>query len=151
MSMASGIGVTSESSRRARRRVASGAAAASGARRRAAVFALACALAVFALLGAAGAAQAGGGTTRTWTGAGLDALWTNPANWDSIAPATGDSLIFPAAVVSGRFDTQNDYAAGTSFGFDLHRRQPVRVHGKPDRPDRRDHDHLRVGHCHLLP
>ena len=116
MSMASGIGVTSDSSRPARRRGDGAAAAASGARRRAVVFALACALAVFALLGAAGAAQAGGGTTRTWTGAGLDALWTNPANWDSGAPTPGDSLIFPAAVVSGHFATQNDYAAGTSFG-----------------------------------
>src|SRR5258708_35083341 len=35
------------------------------------------------------------GATRTWTGAGGNALWSNAANWDGgTAPKSGDALVF---------------------------------------------------------
>src|SRR5258708_6567472 len=35
------------------------------------------------------------GATRTWTGAGGNALWSNAANWDGgTAPKSGDDLVF---------------------------------------------------------
>jgi hypothetical protein len=34
--------------------------------------------------------------TRTWSGGGGNALWSNPANWaENVAPVDGDSLVFP--------------------------------------------------------
>jgi fibronectin-binding autotransporter adhesin len=50
--------------------------------------------------------------TRTWTGAGGNKLWTNPANWGGTAPSAGDDLVFPGAV---HRDAQNDFPAGTGF------------------------------------
>jgi autotransporter-associated beta strand protein len=34
------------------------------------------------------------GATRTWTGGGADNTWANAANWDTGAPANGDSVVF---------------------------------------------------------
>jgi fibronectin-binding autotransporter adhesin len=90
--------------------------------RRAAVFAIASVLMLIALLGAGGLGGADAsaltpspGDTHTWTGAGANALWSTAVNWSgNTAPSAGDSLIFPASPTS--FTTQNDYAAGTSFG-----------------------------------
>jgi autotransporter-associated beta strand protein len=45
--------------------------------------------------------------TRTWRGAGLDALWSNPANWEAgLVPADGDDVVFP--VTSGPALSTND-------------------------------------------
>jgi autotransporter-associated beta strand protein len=49
----------------------------------------------------------------TWTGAGTDANWSNPANWGGIVPAVGDTLLFgPGAV---RFTSTNNFAPGKAF------------------------------------
>ncbi len=46
------------------------------------------------------------GSTKTWTGAGGNVLWSNGANWDSgTAPANGDDLVF------GGQSTTNDVQA----------------------------------------
>lgn len=52
------------------------------------------------------------GAERVWTGGGGDALWSNPANWDSGAPAAGDTLVFGASAVK---DVTNDLEAGTAL------------------------------------
>lgn len=49
---------------------------------------------------------------RVWTGGGGNALWSNPANWDSGAPAAGDTLVFGASSVR---DITNNLTAGTPF------------------------------------
>ncbi len=56
------------------------------------------------------------GATRTWSGASAgSSFWSDPANWvGSVAPATGDSLVFPAS--AARLNNVNDYAAGTVLG-----------------------------------
>ena len=52
--------------------------------------------------------------TRTWDGGGLDNKWTTAANWaGDIAPASGDSLRFPAG--AAQLVSTNDFAAGFSF------------------------------------
>jgi len=75
------------------------------------LLALLCAAA--ALCAASSATAAGGGLTRTWTGAGANANWTNPANWNPGAPTPGDRLVFP--VVAARKTNTNDFPAGTAF------------------------------------
>jgi autotransporter-associated beta strand protein len=98
-----------------RRRTGAGVAI-SGARLRAAVLALACVLAVLALLGAAGVAQALSETptpTATWTGAGADSKWSTGANWGGTAPSSGNNLVFPSAPTS--FTSVNDFN-GYTFG-----------------------------------
>ncbi|HEY3052251.1 MAG TPA: Ig-like domain-containing protein [Thermoanaerobaculia bacterium] len=40
------------------------------------------------------------GETKTWTGAGTNPLWSNPANWDRGVPVNGDSLVFPAVTLN---------------------------------------------------
>jgi uncharacterized repeat protein (TIGR01451 family) len=64
-----------------------------------------------ALLGTAHTAEAA--TTRTWTGNGTTDNWTDANNWGGIAPAAGDSLIFPAT--ANRKSNVNDYPADTTF------------------------------------
>lgn len=52
---------------------------------------------------------------RTWSGAGTNALWSNPTNWGGIAPAvSGDNLIFTGAL---GLNNTNDYAAITNTGL----------------------------------
>ena len=53
-------------------------------------------------------------SVATWTGAGLNDLWTNAANWGGTAPVAGDNLIFPAGALQTA--NVNDFAAGTAFG-----------------------------------
>jgi len=60
------------------------------------------------------ALAATGSLTQIWTGAGLDGMWSNPANWQGgVIPQSGARLFFPAAA-SGAVST-NDLPAGTSF------------------------------------
>ncbi len=54
------------------------------------------------------------GITRTWTGAGANALWSNPQNWaTNIAPQSGDALYFPPGAL--QITNQNDYVTNTFF------------------------------------
>jgi autotransporter-associated beta strand protein len=52
--------------------------------------------------------------SRTWTGAGPDANWSDPLNWaGGVAPSPGDVLLFgPGAAQSTNTD---DFASGTMF------------------------------------
>jgi autotransporter-associated beta strand protein len=52
-------------------------------------------------------------TPSTWTGAGTNGNWSNPANWSGGAPANGASLAFPAGV--SNLNAVNDLSAGTTF------------------------------------
>ncbi len=61
--------------------------------------------------------------TKTWTGASINDptpanrnnFWTTAANWSGNAlPVPGDDLVFPTASLQAA--SQNNYAAGTSFG-----------------------------------
>jgi fibronectin-binding autotransporter adhesin len=53
-------------------------------------------------------------STRVWDGGGGDNKWSTAANWvGSVAPTVGDDLQFAGTARTG---TQNDFAAGTSFG-----------------------------------
>ena len=52
--------------------------------------------------------------TRTWTGGGGDANWSNAGNWSGGAPVAGDDLVFPSGVTN-KFNS-NDFAQGTIFG-----------------------------------
>ncbi|WP_322794870.1 hypothetical protein [Tepidiforma sp.] len=76
---------------------------------------LARAIALLALAcGAAGllqpAAPAHAAATRTWTGLGPTANFSDAANWDSGIPAPGDTLIFPAS--AAQFAPVNDLPPG---------------------------------------
>ena len=57
---------------------------------------------------------------RTWSGAGLNANWTNAANWGggvapiAGAPIAGDSLVFPDNAARKTANV-NDFAAATQF------------------------------------
>jgi autotransporter-associated beta strand protein len=54
------------------------------------------------------------GITRTWTGAGTNALWSTPQNWSTnIAPQSGDALYFPPGAL--QLTNQNDSASNTFF------------------------------------
>lgn len=46
--------------------------------------------------------------TRVWTGAGTDAKWSNPANWDGGTPLQGDDLVFPSL----KTGSTNDFPSG---------------------------------------
>lgn len=48
--------------------------------------------------------------TVTWTGAGTNGLWSNPANWSPAPPAPGDTLVFPP--VTGQLSPVNDLGTG---------------------------------------
>ncbi len=51
--------------------------------------------------------------TRTWNGGGTpDGNWTNPGNWNGVAPATNDLLVFSG---STQLSTTNNFTAGTPF------------------------------------
>lgn len=53
------------------------------------------------------------GASAVWSGAGTNALWSNPANWqDGVAPIEGQSLTFPAVATSkvNRNDLQRLFA-----------------------------------------
>jgi fibronectin-binding autotransporter adhesin len=52
-------------------------------------------------------------STRTWSGAGGNNLWSTAANWDA-APVAGDDLVFPAN--AARLSNVNDTAIGRAFG-----------------------------------
>ncbi|MBI3409508.1 MAG: Ig-like domain repeat protein [Planctomycetes bacterium] len=53
-------------------------------------------------------------TTRSWTGAGANDNWSNPANWaEGFVPVTGNDLFFGTG--ASRLANVNDLAAGTSF------------------------------------
>ena len=67
---------------------------------------------VAALLGAT-AGTVSAAATRTWTGAGATANWSDAGNWDSGVPVAGDTLVFPAG--AARMTNTNDLAAGTAF------------------------------------
>src|ERR1700757_4746577 len=57
-----------------------------------------------------GAAKAG---TDVWNGGAVpDGNWLNPGNWNGIAPATNDLLIFTGGTQT---TTTNNYPAGTPF------------------------------------
>src|SRR5438105_392640 len=53
--------------------------------------------------------------TRTWSGAGVDNLWSDAKNWQgNVVPVpVQDSLVFPAN--AAKFTSQNDFAASTDF------------------------------------
>lgn len=54
------------------------------------------------------------GTTKTWSGAGGNALWSNGANWiGGVAPVQGDNLHFPAG--AAQFTNTNDFATDITF------------------------------------
>ncbi len=54
------------------------------------------------------------GITRTWTGAGTNALWSNAQNWaTNIAPHSGDAIYFPPGAL--QLTNQNDFASNTFF------------------------------------
>ena len=52
--------------------------------------------------------------TATWTGAGVNDLWMNAANWGGVAPVAGDNLVFPAGPTQTA--AFNNFADGTAFG-----------------------------------
>lgn len=52
-------------------------------------------------------------STQTWTGLGTTNNWSEAANWDSGAPAAGDSLLFPES--AARKSNTNDLAPNTLF------------------------------------
>jgi autotransporter-associated beta strand protein len=55
-----------------------------------------------ALVSLACAASQSHAASATWTGAGSDALWSNPANWSTTpVPGTGDTATFNAAAGAG--------------------------------------------------
>lgn len=55
-----------------------------------------------------------GAATRTWTGGGTNALWSNPANWDGgTVPSSGDVLVFSPDAL--RKTITNDLPSGISF------------------------------------
>jgi uncharacterized repeat protein (TIGR01451 family) len=74
-------------------------------------FALA-ALAIFLGLTAGTATAA---ATRTWTGAGTTANWSEAANWDTAVPVAGDTLVFPPG--ASKKTNTNNLAAGTAFAI----------------------------------
>lgn len=55
---------------------------------------------------------------RTWTGSsGIDLNWMTPGNWQgSVAPSSGDSLIFPGVISGGSETNNNNFPDGTVFG-----------------------------------
>ncbi len=56
----------------------------------------------------------GTGITRTWTGAGTNALWSTPQNWiGGVAPKSGDALYFPSGAL--QVTNQNDFASNSFF------------------------------------
>jgi len=71
------------------------------------------ALAAMAALLGATAGQVTAVSTRTWTGAGATANWSDGANWDTGVPVAGDTLVFPPG--ASRKTNTNDLAAGTAF------------------------------------
>jgi len=90
--------------------------ASSGGRRRGVIGYLAAFVATMVSMGALaliGATAASAATLRTWTGAGANALWNNPANWGGTAPNPGDDLVFPAG--AARTTNTNNFTAGTAF------------------------------------
>ena len=70
------------------------------------------ALAVFLGLTAGTATAA---STRTWTGAGTTANWSEAANWDTGVPVAGDTLVFPPG--ASKKTNTNNLAAGTAFAI----------------------------------
>ncbi|MFN3409174.1 MAG: beta strand repeat-containing protein [Limisphaerales bacterium] len=67
------------------------------------------------LLGWAVSCQLTSAATRTWTGAGADARWSNPTNWaGNVAPVELDSLVFPPGAAS--LTASNDFAPGFRIG-----------------------------------
>ena len=72
-------------------------------------------LALFAAtaLSLIGARPASASTLRYWTGAGADAKWTNPANWEGGAPVAGDQLVFGEG--AARLSNVNNFPVDTSF------------------------------------
>ena len=54
------------------------------------------------------------GASGYWNGAGGTAIWSESANWNGIAPTTGDTLVFSTAGAGGA-TLDNDIVAG-SFG-----------------------------------
>jgi hypothetical protein len=52
----------------------------------------------------------------TWDGGStVDSKWTTAANWvGDVAPQAGDNVVFDG---TARTTTENDFAAGTSFGY----------------------------------
>jgi fibronectin-binding autotransporter adhesin len=54
------------------------------------------------------------GVAHTWSGGGMNTLWTNPANWTgNAAPTPGSDLIFPLG--AAQLSSANDFPAGTLF------------------------------------
>lgn len=51
--------------------------------------------------------------TRTWSGAGTTAVWSDSGNWGETAPLTGDNLAFSGT--GAQCTNANDLAADTSF------------------------------------
>ena len=49
----------------------------------------------------------------TWSGAGVDNLWSDNGNWD-VPPAPGNDLVFPAGAAN--LTSTDDLTASTSFG-----------------------------------
>ena len=54
-------------------------------------------------------------STRTWTGAGTTANWSEAANWDTGVPVAGDTLVFPPG--ASKKTNTNNLAAGTAFAI----------------------------------
>lgn len=67
---------------------------------------------VAALLGAT-AGTVSAATTRTWTGGGATANWSDAGNWDSGVPVAGDTLVFPPG--AARKTNSNNLGVGLVF------------------------------------
>ena len=71
------------------------------------------ALALVAALLGASAGTVSAAATRTWTGAGATANWSDAGNWDSGVPVAGATLVFPAG--AAQKTNTNNLAAGLVF------------------------------------
>ena len=75
-------------------------------------FGRSCVPAIFAACLACLAPSISRAAADTWTGAGADDFWQNPANWGGTAPLPNDALFFDGTL---RLSPVNDFAAGTIF------------------------------------
>ncbi len=64
---------------------------------------------------------------RTWTGLGNDALWSNPLNWATGVPDSGDSVRFPPG--AARTDSVHDLEDGLTLSSITFDGQGYRVTG----------------------
>src|SRR5687768_1370620 len=68
---------------------------------------------------------------RTWTGGGLNDLWSNPANWDGGVPAGGDDAVIPATLDSSEVVFDNSAPGGAVSLNSLISDEPFRITAAP--------------------